>query len=75
MTTETEKELSNIVMFPVKDADPLEMVGYVYEKPIGAVIQACSSTRRSACVVARPVTERMLIKTPLVGKLWHCCSR
>lgn len=32
MTTETEKELSNFVIFPVKDADPLETVGYVYEK-------------------------------------------
>lgn len=32
MATETEDELANVVMFPVKDADPLDSVGYIYER-------------------------------------------
>lgn len=29
--TETEQELSNVVMFPAKDGDPLKEVGYILE--------------------------------------------
>ncbi|MBF1995682.1 hypothetical protein HW114_09350 [Serratia symbiotica] len=32
MATETETELANVVLFPVKDADPIDSVGFIYEK-------------------------------------------
>ncbi|KAF1366266.1 hypothetical protein [Yokenella regensburgei] len=32
MATETEKELANVVMFPVKDVDPIDYVGYIHER-------------------------------------------
>lgn len=32
MTGETEKELSNIVVFPAKDDEPRELTNFLYEK-------------------------------------------
>lgn len=32
MTTETEDELANVVLFPVKHADPMQDVGHIYER-------------------------------------------
>jgi hypothetical protein len=32
MTTETETDLANVVMFPAKGADPMDSVGFIYER-------------------------------------------
>ncbi|THD47195.1 hypothetical protein ERD95_15295 [Enterobacteriaceae bacterium ML5] len=32
MSADTESELANVVLFPVKDADPMDLVGYIYER-------------------------------------------
>lgn len=32
MESDTENELANVVMFPVKEGDPRDIVGYIYER-------------------------------------------
>lgn len=31
MESDTENELANVVMFPVKEEDPRDIAGYIYE--------------------------------------------